>query len=360
MGSRITRDVCGATITPMKIAVVASLVTPLRAAPEGGAQTFLTTLASRLQDRGHQVTIYCSEGSELAGVDAAMFAPPPDVERALMRAIGEPATGVPGLREAFARVFAAVAENGSEAVSQHAFDAEAIELAEHLPVLHTLHMPPLPGPVAVAVRRSRARFVAVSDAMGAAWRAAGARDVIVIRNGVVDFAVPDGPVEPIAVVAGRVSPEKGTAVALRVARAAELEPVLVGHVYDHDYHAREVGLPTHPVPQRELWDLMARAAVTLVPVAWEEPFGLVAAESQLAGCPVVGYRRGGLPEVVEEGVGGFLVDPDDESALVAATRSAVRLDRARVRDSARQRLLLDGTVVAYERALQALAREQRQ
>src|SRR5919204_1384063 len=128
-----------------------------------------------------------------------------------MRAIGEPATGVPGLREAFARVFTAVAENGTEAVSQHAFDAEAIELAEHLPVLHTLHMPPLPGPVAEAVRRSRARFVAVSDAMGAAWRAAGARDVIVIRNGVVDFAVPDGPVEPIAVVAGRVSPEKGTA-----------------------------------------------------------------------------------------------------------------------------------------------------
>jgi glycosyltransferase involved in cell wall biosynthesis len=344
----------------MRIAVVASLVTPLRAAPEGGAQTFLTTLAAQLRGRGHEVTVYCAQGSEVTGVDAVTFAPPPDVEQALMRAIGEPATGVPGLREAFARVFAAVADNGSEAVSQHAFDAEAIELAERLPVLHTLHMPPLPGPVAEAVRGSGARFVAVSEAMGAAWRGAGARDVIVIRNGVVDFAVRPGPVEPIAVVAGRVSPEKGTAVALRVAREAGLEPALVGHVYDHDYHAREVGLPTQPIPQRELWDLMARASVTLVPVAWEEPFGLVAAESQLAGCPVVGYRRGGLSEVVEEGVGGFLVAPDDEAALVAATRSALRLDRVRVRESARQRLLLDGTVDGYERALQTVAREQRQ
>jgi glycosyltransferase involved in cell wall biosynthesis len=344
----------------MRIAVVASLVTPLRAAPEGGAQTFLATLAVELQGRGHEVTVYCAEGSELTGVPAVTFAPPPGVERALMRATGDPASGVAGLREAFAAVFDAVRQTGTDAVSQHAFDAEAIELAEPFPVLHTLHMPPLPGPVAEAVRHSKARFVAVSEAMGAAWRAAGARDVVVIRNGVVDFAVPASPVEPIAVVAGRVSPEKGTAVAIRVAREAGLEPVLVGHVYDHDYHAREVGLPTHPVTQRELWDLMARAAVTLVPVAWEEPFGLVAAESQLAGCPVVGYRRGGLPEVVEEAVGGFLVDPDDEDALVAAVSSARRLDRRRVRDSARQRLLLDGTVVAYERALQAVVRERRQ
>jgi glycosyltransferase involved in cell wall biosynthesis len=92
-----------------------------------------------------------------------------------------------------------------------------------------------------------------------------------------------------------------------------------------------------------------------MPVAWEEPFGLVAAESQMAGCPVVAYRRGGLPEVVADGAGGVLVPPGDFSAFVAAVPAALALDRTRVREQARARLGIARSAAAYEAALAGLA-----
>jgi glycosyltransferase involved in cell wall biosynthesis len=267
---------------------------------------------------------------------------------------------VPALREAIARQFEVVRADAPEALSQHAFDADAIEFAEGMPVVHTLHMPPLVPALVRVARGSRARFVTVSEAAGRSWREAGLLGVRVIRNGVPFFEVLRGdPVEPVALIAGRVSPEKGTATALRAASQVGLRAQLVGDVYDHEYWERSVRVPTRAVTRPALWRLMGRSAVTLMPVEWDEPFGLVAAEAQVAGCPVAGYRRGGLPEVVEEGVGGFLADPGDFEGLLQAIRGALRLDRAAVRASALRRLPLGPTVEAYERELGAVAEARR-
>jgi len=97
--------------------------------------------------------------------------------------------------------------------------------------------------------------------------------------------------------------------------------------------------------------VMAESAVTLMPVKWEEPFGLVAAEAQVAGCPVAAYARGALPEVVGEGAGGFLARPDEVEDLARAIRRCLELDRASVRAQARGRLLLDRSLDAYEAVL---------
>lgn len=339
----------------MRIGVVASLVAPLREAQLGGAQAFLTDLAGALAVRGHDVAVYCAQGSALEGLRLRPTPVPEGITRALVMPAGPPPPALPGLRNAFTSLFQAVRDDRCDAVSQHAFDAEAIELADDLPVLHTLHLPPLVPAVVAAARRARAPFVTVSTAMRTAWAAAGVETAAVIPNGVPTFAVPSLPVRRRALVAGRVSPEKGTAVAIQVARRAGLEPLLVGGVYDHAYWRREVGVATAAVGRPELWRLMAGSAVTLLPVAWDEPFGLVAAEAQMAGCPVAGYRRGGLPEVVEEGVGGFLVEPDDADALVEAAGRAAALDRAQVRASALRRLDLGRAAAAYEAALAAVS-----
>jgi glycosyltransferase involved in cell wall biosynthesis len=338
----------------VRIAVVASLVTPLREAQLGGAQAFLTDLARALDARGHEVTVYCAEGSSLAGLRLVTVPAPAGVEAALVMPGGPPPAALPALRDAFERLFSAVRADGCDAVTQHAFDAEAFELAAGLPVLHTLHLPPLvPGVVAAAVRAG-ARCVTVSEAMRRAWSAAGLVRIGVLPNGVPVFAPPEVRVEARAVIAGRVSPEKGTAAAVRAARRAGLEPLLAGTVYDRAYWERAVGVPVEPVDRRELWRLMAGSAVTLMPIEWDEPFGMVAAESQMAGCPVVGYRRGALPEVVEEGVGGLLVEPGDLDALVAAIPAARALDRRLVRESALRRLGIERSAAAYEAALAAL------
>jgi len=113
------------------------------------------------------------------------------------------------------------------------------------------------------------------------------------------------------------------------------------------------------VPREELFQLMARCAVLLMPVRWDEPFGLVAAEAQMAGCPVVGYRRGALPEVVPHGLGGWLVQPDDERALVLAVHLARGLDRDSIRRRARRELGVEPMIDAYERELMRLAARNR-
>jgi len=336
----------------VRIAVVASLVTPLREAQLGGAQAFLTDLARALDGRGHDVTVYCAEGSSAAVPRMVTVPAPAGVEAALVMPGGAPPAGMPALRTAFERLFTMVRADGCDAVSQHAFDVEAFEFAAGLPVLHTLHLPPLvPGVVAAALYASCAT---VSESMRRAWSAAGLTGIRVLPNGVPAFTPPHVPVEARALIAGRVSPEKGTAAAVLAAGRAGLEPLLAGTVYDGAYWEREVGVPVEPVDRRELWRLMAGSAVTLMPIEWDEPFGMVAAEAQMAGCPVVGYRRGALPEVVEEGVGGVLVRSGDLDALVAAIPAARGLDRGLVRESALRRLSIERSAAAYEAALAAL------
>ncbi|MHB8399069.1 MAG: glycosyltransferase [Candidatus Limnocylindrales bacterium] len=360
----------------LRIAVVAPLFAPLRSAMPYGPHAFLLDLAGSLASRGHEVRVYCAAGSFVPGVQLVEVPVSPLAMTALVRPVAErqadrsssvarlrPSAprAADAVRDAFRRAFDAIDQQGADAISGHAFDAAAIECATGRAVLHTLHLPPIAPQVVAAARGTHGVLATVSEAARRDWAAAGVADVLVLRNGIPDQAPEPAPVEPVALIAGRISPEKWVAAGIRVALRAGLRPRVVGEVYDRTYFESEVRplldrvelLPT--VPRHDLWRLMARAAVTLLPIAWEEPFGLVAAEAQMAGCPVVGYRRGALPEVIEEGVSGFLVDPDDEDALVVAVNRAQWLDRARVHASARLRLGLDAAVDAYEAVLQEVA-----
>ena len=335
----------------MRVAVVASLVTPLLPAQAGGAQAFLTDLARGLAERGHSVELYCAAGSRVPGVELVQIPVEAAVARAIVMPGGAPAGPVAELRAAFERLFGELRRRGADAVSQHAFDAEAIELAEGLPVLHTLHLPPLIPAMVDAVRATSSRLATVSRACRRDWAEVGV-ETIVLPDGVPDWVPAPCPVRPVALIAGRISPEKGIEDGVAAARLAGLEPLVVGGEYDTAYRARLAGVEIRPqLARRELWRLMAESAVTLMPVKWEEPFGLVAAEAQVAGCPVAAYARGALPEVVAEGAGGFLARPDDVHDLARAIRRCLELDRGSVRRQARQRLLLDRSLDAYELAL---------
>ena len=334
----------------MRIAVVASLVTPLLPVQAGGAQAFVADLARGLAGRGHHVLLYCSEGSRVPGVELVRIPVEAGVARALVMPGGAPGAEVPELRRGFERLFAELRRRGADAVSQHAFDVEAIELAEGLAVIHTLHLPPLGPALVAAARATRSRLATVSSACRADWARSGV-DALLLPDGVPDWEPEPGPVEPVALIAGRISPEKGIEDGIAAARRAGLRPVVVGGDYDPAYRARLAGVEIRPpVARRDLWRLMARSAVTLMPARWEEPFGLVAAEAQVAGCPVAAYARGALPEVVGEGSGGFLARPDDVEDLERAIRACLGLDRSRVRAQARERLLLDRSLDAYEEA----------
>jgi len=94
---------------------------------------------------------------------------------------------------------------------------------------------------------------------------------------------------------------------------------------------------------------MAGASAVLCPTKWDEPFGMVAAEAQAAGTPVIAYRRGALSEIVIDGRTGFLVEPDDISAAARALLGVSAIKRQACRQHAAEHLSLDASLAAHER-----------
>jgi glycosyltransferase involved in cell wall biosynthesis len=167
-----------------------------------------------------------------------------------------------------------------------------------------------------------------------------------------------------AVFAGRLSPEKGAVEALEIARAAGVQIDVYGDTYDPDYTRERIdprrsyaGVRLHEgVARTAIWEVMARAAVVLCPARWEEPFGMVAAEAQACGTPVVAFRRGALAEVILDGVTGFVVAPDDISAAAEALTKTAELSRSQCRDHAERHLDLELSLDAHERLYARAAR----
>ncbi len=164
---------------------------------------------------------------------------------------------------------------------------------------------------------------------------------------------------------GRFAPEKGTHVAIDVARRAGLALKLAGraHPADTEYFATEVkrrldGAGVEDVGEADhdaKVGLMGGAKALLMPIDWEEPFGLVVAEAMLCGTPTIAFARGSMPELIEDGVTGFVVPPGDEDAMVQAIANVSSIDRAACARRARERFsvaaMTDKYEVAYRRAI---------
>jgi glycosyltransferase involved in cell wall biosynthesis len=227
--------------------------------------------------------------------------------------------------------------------------------------MHTLHLPP-EGSVVDALRdASRSDHppivATVSRAQADAWRRF-AKIYTVLRAGVATERIPWSATRGHgAVFAGRFSPEKGAVDAIAIARRAGMAIDLYGDAYDGRYAEREVlaagdqpGVSVHPaVPRATLWRIIAGAAAVLCPVGWDEPFGLVAAEAQACSTPVVAYRRGGLEDIIIDGVTGFLVAPGDIDAAASALCRVTELDRTGCRRHAEAHLDIEAVLDLHER-----------
>src|SRR5688500_1194622 len=189
----------------MQIALVPSLVSPMRRAEANGPHAVIVDLARGLAARGHAITLYGAAGSVVEGFEVREIPVEPVAQGAQVGATPS-RRATEALDRAFARLFDDIRRDPPDAISQHAFDAAAIELAEGLPVLHTLHLPPIVPEVVTAARAAQALLATVSDAARATWRAAGVHELAVLRNGVPDVDPLGGAIVPVALIAGRVSP----------------------------------------------------------------------------------------------------------------------------------------------------------
>jgi glycosyltransferase involved in cell wall biosynthesis len=355
----------------VNIAIVAPLVSPIREPHCGGAQAFLAELARRLVGRGHDVRLYAASGSAVAGVEVIdVGVDHHELAATLYRPGGAGANGSTAAGRAFARVYAAVREGENDVVHNHAFDAPAVSVGVGLgaPVVHTIHLPP-DREVARALKAAtqgdgRPAVACVSVSQANAWRGIVPVDAILppyIPTERIPFAPAPG---TGAVFAGRLSPEKGAAEAITIARLAGIPIDVYGDRYDEGYArtridpmSAEPDVAVRPgVPQTALWPEIGRAAVVLCPVRWEEPFGMVAAEAQACGTPVVAFRRGALDEVIVDGMTGFLVTPDDLPAAAEAAGRAADLSRRACREHAETDLDVERSVDAHEDLYERLVR----
>ena len=265
------------------------------------------------------------------------------------------------LDDAYEHVFEMVGRGGYDIVHSHGFDPPALQRARAVArrVIHTVHLPPEPE-AAAALREARAAsepaiVVGVSVAQARASSPFIAFDRVSARVPVDPHPVSDHRATG-SIFAGRLSAEKGPPSPSR-SRGCPGERIdLYGAAYDEDYardlrrrHGGDPAVAFHePLSRTELWPQARFGPGCPVSERRDEPFGLVAAEAQAAGTPVVAFARGGLTEIIDDTVTGFLVEPGNVAEAVAAVRSVARLDRRRCRQHAVDDLDLEACLSGYE------------
>jgi glycosyltransferase involved in cell wall biosynthesis len=324
----------------LRIAIVAPAWYALPPRGYGGTELVAHLLHTELRRMGHNVTIFGAEGSA-EGV--TMLA-----DAAWSHDLGGPAEAA---RQAtyLARVYDAIAGQRFDVLHDHTgFEGLLLALCSDAApvVVHTIHgelVEPMSTFYKEVHTRARLCAISVSQAASAA---------ILKLAGVVHNAV-ELPTSPASVTherylieVARITPDKGQHMAIEVAQRAGRKLILAGKVERSEEGLRYFEERVEPFlsPAVEYYPnvagaqkakLISRAAAGLFPLQWSEPFGLAMVECMVAGTPVLAIRSGSTPELIEEGVTGFLAEDADD--LVDAVSRLDEIDRVRCAEVARER-----------------------
>jgi glycosyltransferase involved in cell wall biosynthesis len=316
----------------MRIALVATTHAPIAASGGGSIEQIVWSLATELTLLGHQVTVFGQGGSV---VDCA-------VVPTWHGTYGEP--GVPGdarLADLISSCRAIERAGDFDVIHAHNY-LTAVPLGGLVttPIVNTLHVLPYDDEAEVLRAYPKAHVTALSRFQ---WHAyADVAPDVVIPHGVstVEFALGVQP-DDFLLYLGRFEPGKGADAAVQLARAADVPLVLAGpttpyfeeYVRPHvdDDAIRYVGT----VSGHERTRLLQRARALIYPIQQGEPFGLVLIEAMMCGTPVLARPVGAVPEIVDDGVTGFLSNHPE--AWFAAVKRIDELDRRAIRWIAEQR-----------------------
>jgi len=338
----------------MRIAQVAPLGESVPPVKYGGTERIVSNLTEALVQQGHDVALYASGDSKTAARLKAMSLR--SLRNHLSHADVDSIFG-----EAMAELYRA----------RHAYDVIHFHLGWHefpvfadcsTPCLTTLHGP-LDHPAIHGRIAPYPSFplVSISDAQRAPlpyhnWLAT-------IYHGVPDPGIEVAAAGRYLVFLGRISPEKRPDLAIAMARRARLPLKIAAKIdpVNETYFEDEIR-PLLDAPgveflgelgEREKRALLAGATALLFPIDWSEPFGLVMIEAFACGVPVVAFRRGSVPEIVEDGVTGFVVT--DVAEGMAALERVGRLDRRLIQARFRERFTVKRMVRDYGELYRQLA-----
>ena len=316
----------------MRIAQVAPLIESVPPRLYGGTERIVSYLTEELVEMGHEVTLFASGDS----ITAAELVPCCAQALRLNPAVRDPLPYYMLMLDKVRRMAST-------------FDVIHFHIDQlHFPIFRTiahrtvttLHgRQDLPDLLALYSGFPEMPLVAISDAQ---TRPLPDVDQIVTiqhglpRNLLLPTLQPRG---GYLAFVGRISPEKRVDRAIRIATSAGLPIKIAAKVdrVDQDYFRSEIEpLLSHPlvdyvgeIDERRKQSFLGEARALLFPIDWPEPFGLVMIEAMACGTPVLAFRQGSVPEVIDEGVTGIVVDSEQEAvcrlgSLLSLNRSAVR------------------------------------
>jgi glycosyltransferase involved in cell wall biosynthesis len=343
----------------MRIALLSTCAVPVPPRGYGGTELIIAELARTLEAAGHQVTVFATGDSapeaELRAHFPAPVWPPDDLAELrhsafAWRAIGaeDPPFDVIHAHHAHGVAFSAVCPVPTVITFHHERTENLVEYYKDFPDV-----------TPVAISRRQAELLPEL----------GVRHVVYHGLDVTRYDAGHGGDGWLAFI-GRFAPEKGPDIAIDVAAALHL-PLRMGgkpHWANGEFFENEMKPRLETRRGLVRWEgevsfapkleILRGARATLFPIGWEEPFGLVMIESMLVGTPVVAFKRGAAPEVVEDGVTGFLVHDCDE--MIDRVRRIGEIDRAKCRIRARELFNSARMARDYERVYASAIASQRE
>jgi glycosyltransferase involved in cell wall biosynthesis len=315
----------------MRIAIVATVSKAVSADSTGGTEYFCYLLASGLARHGHEVTLLASGDSVVPGV--RLIPTVPAARNVINDRYRRLAAGHYTEREhtftvssTQARIVSTVLKHAGEfdLIHDNTGSPELPAAADLIPVpmVSTMHMPPSTFPfvydVPSLLTPSPPHYAAVSDYE----RKTSPVPAELVYNGIdMSGLAFDAAGGDRYVWIGRIDPHtpKGLPEALQITGTAGVPFAFAGVYSDQAYYDREIAARMGPsatavgtiVGATAKSAFLGKARAALFPIQWEEPFGFVFVEAMACGTPVIAYGRGSVPEIVEDGVTGFVVNPSD-------------------------------------------------
>ena len=342
---------------PLRIAQIAAPWLTVPPEGYGGIEAMIAVLCDGLIERGHDVTLFASGGSQTRAGLVSEY----DKALGMAEAVAKPFLQFPHILRAYRHAI------DFDIIHDHTFPlgpAIGTNIARP-PVVHTVHGPP-DDPTAQPIYEALGdgvQLVAISNFQRKT--VSGLNYVATVYNGI---AVEDHPwredKDDYLLFVGRMTADKGVHLAVQTARRLGRRLRVIGKMAEpaeiEYFESKVKPLLTDDIEilgetsGAEKLDLYTRAACTLMPIQWPEPFGLVMVESMACGTPVVAWRNGSVPEIVEDGVTGFV--RDDLDSFVEAVGKVDQIQPRECRRKVEERFSKEAMVDGYEQVYRAADR----